>query len=398
MSQEFDKNAIPVAIRKEGRGSQGRTENDDQYNLFLQEVRGLTPRAGGTPFLILLNALALLAMLLQGVHPLAPTSRDLLAWGAGYGPLTTSGQWWRLVTATFLHIGIFHFLLNMLVLWDVGRFVERLVGLWGFLVVYLLAGFVGSLASVLWNPTVVSAGASGSVFGLFGLLLGFILRNRGSIPPDPRRRLQRSVGMFVILNLAFGLSVKGVDLAAHCGGLAMGLACGLAMAQPLTPEGVARRGRATLSVALGGAAMAVTWVAALPHHGPYAAEMGRFTEMEQETSRDFAACWRLHRQGALTDLELAKLLQERILPRWEQCHRSIQGLQDLSLEQARITSRLSPYMEAHEQCLGLLIQGLRSRDGGLTLKAFEQLVGVDCRVRENLGGVKNEPDPPRPKT
>ena len=76
-----------------------------------------------------------------------------------YGPLTLDGQWWRLLTCTFVHIGIIHIGLNMWVLWDIGQLVERLTGNVGFLLLYLLSGLFGSLASVYWNPEVLSAGA-----------------------------------------------------------------------------------------------------------------------------------------------------------------------------------------------------------------------------------------------
>jgi rhomboid protease GluP len=111
---------------------------------------------------------------------------SLIAWGANYGPDTiTNGQWWRLLTSMFLHIGIVHLAFNMIVLLQIGPFVERLVGNVGFLIVYFVSGFAGNVTSLVWNPYTVSAGASGAIFGLYGLLLGFLLMSRrDSIPTD----------------------------------------------------------------------------------------------------------------------------------------------------------------------------------------------------------------------
>src|SRR5262245_31187047 len=133
---------------------------------FHRALRTGTPRVYVTAALIGLNVAVFAAMLLDGVHPLSPTPLDLIDWVADFGPLTTHGQWWRLLTATFLHIGFFHLMFNMWALSAFGPLVERQVGNVGFLVLYLVAGLVGSVASLWWNPLLVSAGASGAIFGV----------------------------------------------------------------------------------------------------------------------------------------------------------------------------------------------------------------------------------------
>ena len=137
----------------------------------------------------------------------SPRGETLVAWGANYGPLTLDGQWWRLLTCTFVHIGIIHIGLNMWVLWDIGQLVERLTGNVGFLLLYLLSGLFGSLASVYWNPEVLSAGASGAVFGAFGGLMGFVLLRGDSIPKSILGPLRNSGTSFLFYNLIFGFSI-----------------------------------------------------------------------------------------------------------------------------------------------------------------------------------------------
>ncbi|MHC4402711.1 MAG: rhomboid family intramembrane serine protease, partial [Planctomycetota bacterium] len=220
---------------------------------FLSALFAQTPVAFVTPTMIAANVAIFIVMVASGTHWLMPNTVSLIEWGANYGPRTLDGQGWRLLTSTFVHVGIIHILFNMWVLWHVGRLVERLVGNAGLAVAYVVSGLCGSLASVCWNPYWVSAGASGAVFGLFGALLGFLVRRRESIPVEVMRPLRNSGLAFLAFNLIFGFTVPGIDMAAHIGGLAAGFLCGLVMSQPVSTA--AARGRAfrNLVVAAAGA-------------------------------------------------------------------------------------------------------------------------------------------------
>src|SRR5262249_31538048 len=157
-----------------------------------------------------------------GVSVADPTIPDLLRWGADFGPKTTSGEWWRLFTSMFIHIGIIHLLVNMWVLAAAGPLVERMIGNAGFLLMYLLAGLSGSLASLLWDPLVVSAGASGAIFGIYGALFGLLLRQSRSIHVQALAQLRNSGFVFLLFNLFQGLFQPKVDFTAHIGGLVGG--------------------------------------------------------------------------------------------------------------------------------------------------------------------------------
>ena len=151
---------------------------------LLNALRKHRPRALVAPVLVAINIMVFVLMVATGVDFMEPSIEDLISWGANFGPRTVDWEWWRLLSCTFLHIGALHIAFNMYVLWDVGRVVERLVGSTTFLVLYVASGLVGSLASLALNPQVVSAGASGSVFGVFGALIGFaaLQRDKASIP------------------------------------------------------------------------------------------------------------------------------------------------------------------------------------------------------------------------
>jgi tetratricopeptide (TPR) repeat protein len=222
---------------------------------FRRALAELTPRLLVTPALVAVNVLVFLAMVASGVGAFDPSPEALLAWGAGYTSLTARGEWWRLLTSNFLHFGLLHLAMNMWVLWDAGRLVERAFGNAGFLVLCLASGLLGSVTSHFFNPDIVCAGASGAVFGVYGALLGFLLRCRGSIPAKALQGLTKSGATFLAYNLLYGFTHQGIDVAAHVGGLGAGFLCGVAMALPLTREALAGRRVRTRLVAAGAAVL-----------------------------------------------------------------------------------------------------------------------------------------------
>ena len=176
-----------------------------------------------TPMLIDASVLVFIAMVASGVHVLSPTGADLLEWGANHRPYTLDGQWWRLLTCCFVHIGVFHLLLNMYALLMIGLHLEPLLGRWHIFALYGITGVFASLASLWWHDNTVSAGASGAIFGLYGVFLALLFTDL--FHKDVRQNLLQSIGIFVVYNLIYGLK-GGVDNAAHIGGLASGLALG----------------------------------------------------------------------------------------------------------------------------------------------------------------------------
>lgn len=171
-----------------------------------------------------LNVLWYLAFVVSGGDWISPSGADLIKWGANYGPLTLSGDWWRLVSAMFAHGGLIHLLANMYALYMVGIYLEPMLGKGRFALAYFCTGITASLASLWWhNPPVPSVGASGAIFGMYGVFLALL--STSLIPAAMRKGLLQSIGIFVIYNLAYGMK-SGVDNAAHVGGLVGGLVFG----------------------------------------------------------------------------------------------------------------------------------------------------------------------------
>ncbi|MFC0415680.1 rhomboid family intramembrane serine protease [Cytobacillus solani] len=178
----------------------------------------------GKPFFTYMFMIIQVAVFLfiESVGSSTDTS-TLIKYGAKFNPLILEGEWWRFFTPIILHIGVLHLLMNTVSLYYLGTIIERIFGKWRFLLIYLIAGFGGSIASFIFSPS-ISAGASGAIYGLFGALLYF-----GVIFP---KLFFRTMGFNILIilgiNLMFGFSMPSIDMAGHIGGLIAGfLAAGI---------------------------------------------------------------------------------------------------------------------------------------------------------------------------
>ncbi len=152
--------------------------------------------------------------------------------GAVYTPYVLEGQYWRLITAMFLHFGFEHLAYNMFSLIFLGDILETIVGPVRYLIIYLVGGFGGNVLSLFMSVQSggykVSAGASGAIFAVMGAFFYIALRNRNSFGKDGMRRL----GIMVVLMIMQGLVDRGVDQSAHMGGLISGFLLGIALYHP----------------------------------------------------------------------------------------------------------------------------------------------------------------------
>lgn len=151
----------------------------------------------------------------------------IIRWGALYIEMGKfAGEWHRLLTSMFMHFDIYHLGSNLLMLMAVGDILEAHLGSVKVVFVYLIGGFAGNVATIFWcrflEKSVVSAGASGAVFALVGVLCCMVLRRRGQIPGIRRER----VLFMVILMLYSGMANAEINMAAHVGGFVAGILCG----------------------------------------------------------------------------------------------------------------------------------------------------------------------------
>lgn len=191
-----------------------------------------------THALIALNVLCFAVLVLVfDAGLLIPKNLDVYSkFVANYGPATADGEWWRLFTSMFSHYGVIHLALNMYALFAAGKFLERLQGSACFALTYLGGGLVGDFASILFHTEpILSAGASGAVFAVYGGVLGHFLHEKKSVPKGVFKSILSSLLMFAVYNVAWGLANPNIDQAAHAGGALGGLAFGWLLARPLDP-------------------------------------------------------------------------------------------------------------------------------------------------------------------
>ena len=173
-----------------------------------------------TTLLLAINILAYLVDMVPGVN--------LREWGVNSGPLTLSGQYWRLFTAGFLHAGIVHLGFNMWCLWSLGRLSERLFGRWQTFAIYMVTGVGGALLSIAYNPHRAELGASGAIFGLGGAVLAGVKFGDLNISAGEKQSIFSSVVIFAVLSFTLGMR-GGTDNMCHLGGFVTGLLIGLPM-------------------------------------------------------------------------------------------------------------------------------------------------------------------------
>jgi rhomboid protease GluP len=177
----------------------------------------------------------------------------LIDFGAKTNELLEGGQWFRLITPIFIHGGLLHLALNSYAIWVIGPIAEKLYGSARFLLIYLLAGVGGVVGSYLGGmgqpPWIPGVGASGAIFGLFGLLFAFGYRYRDELPLNFRRAVTTGILPVILINLFIGFTIPAIDNSAHIGGLLTGGMLGFVI--PYIAPGRARASRLGLAILVG---------------------------------------------------------------------------------------------------------------------------------------------------
>ena len=157
--------------------------------------------------------------------------QTLVDMGALFGPLTVlKGEWWRLLTAMFLHGGTTHLLMNMFSLYLIGRGAEMYFDTKSYLSIYFFSGIIGGLVSLYMHPVSVGVGASGAIFGVFGALAGFFLAHREKIASHTKA-FMKDFAIIIVINLVIGFSIPSIDVSAHIGGLIVGFIGGFVLSK-----------------------------------------------------------------------------------------------------------------------------------------------------------------------
>jgi rhomboid protease GluP len=253
----------------------------------------------------------------------------------------------------------------------------------GFVVVYFVSGIAGSLASLAWNPMVVSAGASGAVFGIGGALLGLLVFGHENVPAAVLKQLRNSMTAFLIYNLLYGMTASGIDMAAHVGGLVAGFVCGLILSQPLSLEMLSRRRLRNVVVLVAAAIFLPLAAFALPEAPPdIEAEMLRFAAVEKKAIDTNNTLVRKSQSGTVSDLEFADTLEREVLPPWTETRKRIEELLDVPYADREHLSRLAEFMRCREESWQMQVAGLREQDPVKLEQARDSWARAEAMVKE----------------
>jgi len=325
--------------------------------------------------LVILGA-NLVAFLLMNKAGGSTNTDVLLDFGASFGPYFRRGEYWRLVMPMFLHIGWLHLIVNSYALFILGPILERIYGYGRFALLYVAAGMGSSALSMSLSRN-IAAGASGAIFGIAGAMLVAGYLHRELIPPRWGRALGRGILPFIVINLIFGFSVRGIDNWGHLGGLLTGMVLAALIPPPaheLAPwSGGERTSQAVVVVPI--LAVALAMASTAQHYA-----MSRdVTRLLREGDRLRSA----HQDAKAMDLFQAAA---RRAPRDERPHEMMGALYlreqqfDKAIQEYNEAVRLSPGMPEAQLALGVAYR--MKGDLGKAQQAFESALGKNPTTAE----------------
>lgn len=336
---------------------------------FEDFLRARTGRPLVAPALAGVSALVFLFMLL------APGSMSdvetVVRWGGNIAPRTTGGEWWRLVTATFVHGGLLHLLATIAGLIPLGLILERAVGHVAFAAMYVAAGIFGGVVS-LWtmDPTDAASGASGAIFGVYGLLAASVVWGvlKGPRVPVPLR-LVKQAGAGAAIFFLYNLATDHVGAASEVATLITGFIGGVVLARGVMREkpGVPR------AAAVAAATVVLAVVAAVPLRGivDIRPEIERIAALEEQTAKTYDEAVAKFRRRRITAEELARVIDEAILPELQAARARLAAVRGVPGEQQALVAAAQEYFDLREASWRRRSEGLIDLDDA-TLRDAER--------------------------
>jgi membrane associated rhomboid family serine protease len=322
---------------------------------FAQELRARTQVAVVTPAILALNVAIFLAMCVGGGA--LSDSATLVAWGGNVGPRTTNGEWWRLVTSLFVHAGAFQLLGNLIGVLSVGLMLERLVGPVAFTLTYLVAGAIAGIAALSAHAVIVSTGASGAVFGIYGLLAasvmwGFYRRSATTIPFAALKRLLPAAFFFLVVDLL----TNGIRSDVRIVGFGSGLTAGLILAAGFTYRKPApRRVFATVTATAG---IVMVLIAPLRGLNDVRADVANVIAFENRTAHEYDTVLKRFSQGRSTIGERIELI-DQIRPELQALLTRLESFHKVPREHQLLVTGAIEYLKTRDESWRLRREALR---------------------------------------
>jgi membrane associated rhomboid family serine protease len=361
-----------------GKRAERRAELPPADTTFQDALRARTPRAIATPALIALNVIVFFMMAFRADGPIADP-KTVLEWGGSFGPRTTNGEWWRVITSIFIHTGFLQLVINMAGLAQVGLLLERLVGRVALVTTYLAAGMVGVLLTMSAEPLAITSGSSTAVFGVYGLLIaalagGLVKRSEASIPLPALKTLAPAAGIFMLYSLASG--------GPHLAGLSMGFACGsvLAIGISVSKPSVGR------VAAVGAAAAAVVVFLAFPQRGiaDVRPEIARINALEERVMSTYEVAIDRFKKGRLQPEALAKFIEKEIMPDLAKARARLEGIRGVPAQHRLVVADALEYFRLRQDSFNMRTEAIRKS----SLAKLRQAEGVETAARQTLEKIR----------
>jgi membrane associated rhomboid family serine protease len=353
-----------------------------QGDPFFEALRARTPRLIATPSLLVLGATIYIVLLALGV-----------------GPRTTSGEGWRLVTTMFVHSRALDLFVNVVCLWQIGLILERLVGRPAFITVYVASGVSAGIASLSASPGGLSVGASGSVLGLYGVLLvtsiwSMIHRSSLTIPLNVLKGLAPAAAIFFL----YRLTTTGFGSVAELASLVCGLVGGIVVARDVNERTPQIRHLAT---AMATVVTVVTLYAVVVLHRPpnetidVRPEIDRVIAVEDRTAGLYDKEVDRFRKGRITAAALADVIEKTIVPELQVVAGRLRALQDVSPEHQPLVATAEKFLKLRDESWQLRAVALHKSD----MLGFRQADSKEQASREAFHRLKTPlPDDSSPST
>jgi membrane associated rhomboid family serine protease len=359
-SPEQRKHYVAVALDRLQQLKVAATEPGPEHDRFRDALRARTSYVLLTPAIVLI-ATAIFGGMLFGKTAIGDPS-TLLAWGASLGTRTTNGEWWRLLTSTFVHTGTLHLLVDVAALIQLGVILERLVGRLTFIAVYLSAGAFDGLVNLSSHPVAVTGGASGAIFGLYGLLLATLIwqmfdlwqKSRQpeadadadadedaahgmTIPLIDMKRLGIGAALFLVYS-----AFSGLAHAAEFTGLLVGLLYGIVLARRASEH--EPRTRDVAYAVLATAAIVVTAAIDLRNIADIKPAIAHVLATEQRTAAVYQTGFDAFKKGRITAGALAHLAEATIVPELQAEDARLTTLTNVPLEHQPLVADAREYL------------------------------------------------------
>jgi membrane associated rhomboid family serine protease len=377
-------------------------EPGPEYEAFRHALRARTRHALVMPAIVAINV-ALFFGMLFGVGAISDPN-TLVSWGASIGTRTSNGEWWRLLTSTFVHLGILHLIVDVAVLVQLGAVLERLVGRLAFVAVYLSAGVFAGLVNLSSHPVGLSVGVSGAIFGLYGLLLASLFfqmfrRRRADLETDAEGRTAPDVTIPLLSMMKLGIgaavflaysALSGLASAAELAGLLVGLGYGSMLTRRVTEK--APRPNEVGAVVAAACVLALMCGLTLRNIADVKPEINGVLATEERTVAAFQAAVEAFKKGRLRADALAQFVERTIVGDLQKADARLKALRNVPAEDQPLVTDAREYLRLRSESWHARAEAIRATNAEADAAAHggadaHSRLQAEARFKSNLAAM-----------